>query len=98
MLTGPRTGGRRPQLPFATAAPGAESPGVTRLSGIVTSTAPGLPAGDLRARMITRQLAVTRTADRHQRTTSLRRVNPAHRAAAGGASRNATEPLVTTSK
>jgi len=41
---------------------------------------------------------LTRIADRHQRTTSLRRVNPAHRAAAGGASRNVTEPLATTSK
>jgi len=38
---------RAPQLPFATAALGAESPGVTRLSGIVTNTAPGLPACDL---------------------------------------------------
>jgi hypothetical protein len=63
MLTGPRTGGRRPQLPFATAAPGAESPGVTRLSGIVTSTAPACPRV-IFARMITRQLAVTQTAGR----------------------------------
>ncbi len=50
------------------------------------------------ARMIRRQVVVTRTAGRRQRTASLCRVNPAHRAAAGGAQRNVTEPLVTTSK
>jgi hypothetical protein len=37
-----RPGGRRLQPPFATAAPGTETPGMTRLSGIVTSTAPRL--------------------------------------------------------
>ena len=101
MLTGPRTGGPRRQTAAAALRPQRrrllKAPVWRGYQASSPARRPVCPQVIV-ARMIARQLAVTRIAGRHQRTTSLRRVNRADRAAAGGASRNVTEALVTTSK